>query len=75
MGFRYWYEGALFVLFFGLIVGLPCFFVAFLGSKMVNDLGNFPTKTAKIQVGILWKIFIVEVVAFLMLVAFYHIFS
>ena len=75
MGFRYWYEGIIFVLFFGLIIGLPCFFVTVLGSKMVNDLGNFPTKTAKIQVGVLWKLFIVEIVSFLMLAVFFHIFS
>jgi len=75
MGFRYWYEGILFVSFFTLIVGLPCFFVAVLGSKMINDLGNFPTKTAKIQVNVLWKLFIVEVISFGILTVFFRIFS
>ncbi|MBI3602305.1 MAG: hypothetical protein HY209_05370 [Candidatus Omnitrophica bacterium] len=75
MGFRLWYEGILFMVSFGLIVGLPCFFVAVLGSKMINDLGYFPTKAAKIQLNMSWKIFMVEVVAFLMLIVFFHIFS
>ena len=75
MGFRYWYEGVLFVLFFASIVGLPCFFVSILGTKMINDLGNFPTKTANIQINVLWKLFIVEIVSFLMLTAFFRIFS
>lgn len=75
MGFRYWYEGFLFILFFIFIIGLPCFFVSYLGTKMINDLGNFPTKTAKIQVGILWKLLIVEVFSFGLFVLFFHIFS
>lgn len=75
MGFSYWYEGILFVLFFSLIIGLPCFFVAVWGSKMINDLGNFPTKTANIQVGVLWKLFIVEVISFGILAAFLRIFG
>ncbi len=75
MGFRYWYEGVLFVSFFSLIIGLPCFFVAVLGSNMINHLGNFPTKTAKIQVGVLWKLFIVEVISFMLLMVFFRIFS
>jgi hypothetical protein len=75
MGFKYWYEGVLFVLFFGSIVALPCFFVALLGTKMINELGNFPTKVAKIQVSVLWKLFIVEIVSFGMLTVFFRIFS
>ena len=75
MGFRYWYQGIIFVLIFGFIVGLPCFFVALFGTKMINDLGNFPTKVAKIQVDVLWKIFIVEIVSFVMFTFFYRFFS
>jgi hypothetical protein len=75
MGFRFWYEGTLFILFFLFIVGLPCFFVAFLGTKMMNDLGNFPTKTAKIQMNIIWKLLLVEIFSFGLLTLFFHIFS
>ena len=75
MGFRYWYEGFIFVLFFGSIIALPCVFVAMLGTKMINDLGNFPSKVAKIQVDVLWKLFIVEAISFLMFIIFFRIFS
>ena len=75
MGFHYWYEGLLFVSFFAVIIGLPCYFVTLFGTKMINDLGNFPTKTAKIQTSILWKVLIVEIVSFMMLTAFFQIFS
>jgi hypothetical protein len=75
MGFRYWYEGFLFILFFAAIIVLPCSFVAIWGTKMINDLGNFPTKVANIQIGFLWKLCGVEVVSFLMLIIFYRLFS
>ena len=75
MGFRYWYEGILLVSMFGFVVGLPCFFVAFWGSKMINEMGNFPTKAAKIQVGVIWKLLIVEIFSFMLLVVFLRIFS
>jgi hypothetical protein len=75
MGFRYWYEGILFISFFAFIVGLPCVFVTIFGTKMINDLGNFPTKTAKIQVGVLWKLVLVEVVSFALLTVFFRLFS
>ena len=75
MGFRYWYEGVLFVVFFGFIVAMPCFFIATLGSKTINQLGNFPTKTAKTQVNVLWKISVVEIVSFMLWIIFFRIFS
>ena len=75
MGFRDWFEGFIFVALFAIIVGLPCFFVTVLGSKTINDLGNFPTKAPKIQVGVLWKLVLVEAVSFLMFIVFFHIFS
>ena len=75
MGFRYWYEGVIFVLIFGSIVALSCFFVTLFGTKMINDLGNFPTKVAKIQVNVLWKLGIVEAASFVMFFLFFRFFS
>jgi hypothetical protein len=68
MGFQYWYQGILLVLCFLVIVGLPCFFVALFGTKMINDLGNFPTKSAQIQKTASWKILLVEIVCFVLLI-------
>ncbi len=75
MGFRFWYEGILFISYFALIIGLPCFMVSLLGTKMINDLGNFPTKSAKIQTVTLLQLFVVEIIASTMLFIFYRVFS
>jgi hypothetical protein len=53
-------------------VGIPCFIVAIFGSKMINDMGNFPTKTAEIQMRGVW-IIIVQVVFFLITFVIYRI--
>ena len=51
------------ILVFGTLiwVGLPCFLIAVFGSKMINDMGIFPTKAAGIQVRSSW-IIAVEIV-------------
>lgn len=72
-GFVYWYQGLLFIFAFMLIVGLACFFVAFFGSKMINDLGNFPSKSAKILVSAGWKLLVAEIFAFALMFAFYNV--
>ena len=73
MGFRYWYEGIIFIVVFGAIIGIPCFLTAVIGSKMINDLGNFPTKSAQIQSQAAWKIFIIEIITFIFLTIFFHL--
>ena len=56
---------------FAVAVGVPCFFVALWGSKMINDLGNNPSKSAKILASAGWKIFLVEIVSFILLTGVY----
>ena len=73
MGFRYWYEGIIFIVVFGALILVPCFLTMVIGSKMVNDLGNFPTKSAQFQRSACWKVFVVEIVAFFFLAVFFHI--
>ncbi len=75
MGFQYWYEGLIFIFFFSVIIGFPCFMVVLLGTKMINELGNFPTKAAKIQTSVIWKLLIVEVVSGIALWVFFRVFS
>lgn len=71
MGFKHWLEGFIFVGMFLVVMGWGCFFVAVLGAKMINDLGNFPTKSAQIQMAASWKIILIEVVTFAALIALY----
>lgn len=74
-GFGLWQEGIIFISLFLFIVGFACFWVAYIGSHMINDIGNFPSKSAKIQFNAAWKILLAEIASFAMLVGFYHFFS
>ncbi len=49
MGFKSWYEALIFIFLLGSLVLVPCGFIAVIGSNMINALGNFPTKSAKVQ--------------------------
>ena len=69
MGFKYWFQGLIMISVFWVIIAIPCFVVAFWGSKMINDLGNFPTKSAKIQVSA-WWIYLVEFFFIFLLIAY-----
>ena len=71
MGFKHWVQGLEIIGMFLVVVAIPCFFIAFWGCKMVNDIGNKPSQNAKIQAGAGWKIFLVEIVAFTMLVGLF----
>ena len=71
MGFKHWFQGLEMIGMFLVVVALPCFFVGLWGSKMVNDLGNNPSKSAAIQTSAGWKIFLVEIVSFILLMSLY----
>ena len=68
MGFKHWFQGLEVVMMFLVVVALPCFFIALWGSKMINDIGNNPSKNAHIQASAGWKIFLVEIVSFVLLI-------
>ena len=71
MGFKHWFQGIEMIGLFLVVVALPCFFIALWGAKMINDLGNNPTKTAEIQATAGWKIFAVEIISFVLLIGLY----
>ena len=71
MGFRYWFEGLIVVAMFLVVVALPCFLIGLWGTKMINELGNHPSQSAKIQASSAWKIFLVEIVSFVLLTGLY----
>ncbi len=74
-GFPLWVEGLTFIVMFFFVIGFACFWVALLGSRMINDIGNHPTKSAQLQFTTAWKLMLIELVAFALLVAFYMIFN
>ena len=70
MGFKYWWGGLILISGFvdhhrGALCGGRRFGV----PKMVNDLGNHPSKVAKIQVSV-WWIYLVEVFFLICLVGY-----
>jgi hypothetical protein len=71
LGFKHWFQGLEMVGLFLVVVALPCFFVGLWGSKMINELGNTPSKSAQIQASAGWKIILVEVVSFTLLIGLY----
>ena len=75
MGFTHWYEALIFIIIFSILVGIPCFAVAVIGTQMVNDLGNFPTKAAKIQSSASWKVLLIAIASFFLLALFFHFFN
>jgi len=75
MRFEYWNEGFLFIGLFMIMVGLPCLLTAILGVKLIDRLGQYPTKSAKLQLGICVQLFFVQVLGITMLAAFFKFFS
>ena len=67
MGFKHWFQGLEIIAMFAVVVGVPCFFTGLWGSQMINELGNHPSKSAQIQASATWKIFLVEIVSFLLM--------
>jgi len=70
-GFRHWFQGLEMIGMFFVAVAVPCFFIALWGSKMINDLGNHPSKSAQIQASAGWKILLVEIASFVLLIGLY----
>lgn len=75
MNFEYWNEGLIFILCFLVMVGFPCLMVALLGPKLIDEIGTWPTRTARAQMKMVLPLFIVEIVSFGMLAVFFQIFS
>jgi len=62
----------LFLVFF-FIIAIPCIGVAMLGSDLVNRLAFHPSKTPAIQLRVILKLVILEIISFGMLMSAYHI--
>ena len=75
MGFKYWQEAFIFVVIFSVIVIVPCYFIARIGSAMFNDLGNFPSRSAEIQSKAFGKLLGIVIGALIALSLFFHMFN
>lgn len=73
--FTYWYEGLIFIAIFMVVMAIPCVLIVFLGSRLINQLGQYPTKSGKINVDVALPLLGSMFVSFGMLFLFYRYFS
>jgi hypothetical protein len=71
MGFKQWFQGVELIAMFLVAVALPCYFIGSWGSKMINELGNHPSQNARIQASTGWKIILVEIFSFTLLIGLF----
>ena len=75
MHFQYWTEGLIFIGLVLVIVGFPCLMVSILGARMINHIGQFPSKSSRLQMVVCVQLLVVEIISFSILALFFHIFS
>ncbi len=75
MQFEYWYQGFIFIGMILLIVGLPCTLTAIMGTRLIDEIGNRPSSSAHLHMGVCIKLLLVEIFSFGMLLLFFHMFS
>ena len=73
--FGYWYEGFIFIVIFTVIMAIPCVSIALLGSKLISNLGQYPSRSAKLQLETALPLLGVMILTFGMFALFFHIFS
>ena len=62
-----------FVLIFTVLIAIPCVGIAWLGTRFINKLGRFPSKTPAIQMSIVFKLLLLEIVSWTLLLLFFKI--
>ncbi len=63
----------IFILIFWVLMAIPSLGVAWLGYKLITKLGRYPSKTPAIQMGIMLKLVIIEVVSLTLILVFFKI--
>ncbi len=63
----------LFIIIFFVMIAIPCLGVGWLGYKLITKIGRYPSKTPAIQLGIMLKLVIIEVVSLTVILVFFKI--
>lgn len=63
----------LFIIIFFVLMFIPCLGVGWLGYKLITRLGQYPSKTPAIQLSIMLKLVIVEVVSLTLILLLFKI--
>lgn len=74
-GFEYWSAGLVILSWFTFIIVVPCVGVLLIGTKEIDKLGLWPTKSAIMDNATFVKLFILGVISFGQLSLFLHIFQ
>ena len=69
MGFKHWLQGLIVIGVFWVIIGTPCAIIALWGSKMINDIGNHPSKSGQIITSF-WWVYLLAFIFFLFLMGY-----
>ena len=62
--FNLWREALIFGLVYSVIIIVPCVVIAIMGTRLINELGRYPSKTPAIQMSVLIPLIITEIVTF-----------
>ena len=73
--FSYWHEGLVFTMIFLVVMAIPCVLISFLGSRLIENLGQRPTKSVKAHLEMALPLLGTMVLSFGMLVALLKVFS
>ena len=71
MGFRHWVGALELIGLFLFAVAVPCYFTGLWGARMINEMGNHPSKSALIQAAAAWKIIAVQALSFVLFIALF----
>lgn len=62
-----------FIVIFYVLILIPSISVTWVGFKMITRLGQYPSKTPAIQLSIMFKLIVIEVVSFTLLLTFFKV--
>ena len=65
--------GIIFITIFWVVMSIPCISIALIGKKFIDQLGRYPSKTKALQMGVLIKLTVVEVISFTLLLLIYRV--
>jgi TRAP-type C4-dicarboxylate transport system permease small subunit len=62
---------AVFVIIFYVLILIPCIGIGWLGWDLLSRLGRYPSKTPAIQLSVLFKLVVIEVLSMTLILAFF----
>jgi hypothetical protein len=62
-----------FIFIFLVLMAIPCAGVAVIGYRLITRLGTFPSKTPALQMSVLLRLIVLEVVSFTLLLVFFKV--